>query len=727
MTRNRLIGTWMQPVAGLLTLAALLGLGGCGGGSGAPNNPYAPGPATVPALTVAPPSATLYSGTPSTLTISGGTPPYRAFSSNSAVLPVAQAVAANTVLLVPNPISADADVPVAVTIKDSGTQTVAAAVTVKAALLLGTLAVQPASTDCGTSICSGDTGKATVTARLPSGGPAADVLIRFDVIYGSYAISTSNPATPLASTLTVVTDSTGTATVGLQAQASASTQPAQIRATAVAGGQQLTGNFTIANRSVSTEVRVVPDTATIQSTYSDECSTGFRIDYFVYGGNPPYRVSASFPAAVSILNPTVFASGGFFEAFTTGVCVDPLTFTIVDASGKQTTASLANRPGSLTRPGPANAPDLQISPTTIDGVSCVGKTFQFTLVGGTPPYNVVSSVPGTVLTPAVVNSSGGTTKVSNVTNDSGLVTLTVVDSSLPKKLATATIDCAAGTSNTTPLLVTPGAISSLSCTGTTFQFTASGGTPPYAVASSTVGVNVSPASIPASGGSTSVSGLANGSGTTTFSFRDSSSPQQSVTTTVSCTPEPQPLMVTPDEILSRTSCSNQTFQLTVTGGTPPYTLFPSIVGPLFSPPTPAARQGTIAVSGGTSAITNLTDEVRETTITVVDSNNPQFSTSARITCNANGTPLTVTPGDYGSSQLPRACVGQTFTWDVAGGTPPYDARFSPTPAGGGVITRTLPGQFVVTGLTLTGTKQVDVIIADSAQPNNVQTRRIWCQ
>jgi hypothetical protein len=606
---------------------------------------------------------------------------------------------------------------------------VVASVTVKPAPLLGALSVLPASSDCAPSICSGDTGRATVAAQLPSGGPAAGKSIRFDVVYGGYALLTNNPASPLATTLTVITDATGTATARVQAQSSASTQPAQIRATAVEGGQQLTGNFTITNRVVSTEMRVVPDTATIQMPYASECSSGFRVDYFVYGGTPPYRVSSSVPGAATIVNPTVLASGGYFGAITTGVCADPVVFSIADASGKTTTATLVNKPGSSTRPEGPPAPDLTITPETVgftSSLSCAGKSFRFVLVGGTPPYNLVSSVPGTVISPAVVNASGGTAVVSNLADEAGQVVLTAVDSSTPKKSVSASILCSAEVANTPPLQVNPGSIDSLFCTGNTFQFVASGGTPPYAVIASTPGAVISPASIAASGGLTQVSGLSSGSGRTTLSFLDSSSPQRVATTTVDCTPMPSALEVSPAEILSTSSCRNQTFQLTVTGGTPPYTLYPSITGPLFSPPTPAARQGTIAASGGTSTITNLTDEVRETTITVVDSNNPRRSTSATIICKSEGTPLTVTPGDYGSQSLPRACTGQSFNWTLTGGLPPYNARLSPAPANG-TITQVSSSEFVVSGLTLTGTQAVNVTFTDSSQPINVQTRQIWCQ
>jgi hypothetical protein len=74
MTENRLFAGWLRSFTGLFAVAGVLGLSACGGGSGAPNNPF------TPPLTVFPGAAVTYSGVPTTLTISGGTGPYRAFS-----------------------------------------------------------------------------------------------------------------------------------------------------------------------------------------------------------------------------------------------------------------------------------------------------------------------------------------------------------------------------------------------------------------------------------------------------------------------------------------------------------------------------------------------------------------------------------------------------------------------------------------------------------------------
>ena len=53
MTENRLFADWLRSITALAAVAGTLGLSGCGGGSGAPNNPFL-GPLTVlPATAIA--------------------------------------------------------------------------------------------------------------------------------------------------------------------------------------------------------------------------------------------------------------------------------------------------------------------------------------------------------------------------------------------------------------------------------------------------------------------------------------------------------------------------------------------------------------------------------------------------------------------------------------------------------------------------------------------------
>src|ERR1700680_3522574 len=144
MAPNVINSNWLRPTLALCALAGLLALGGCGGGSGAPNNPFAPGPTTVGPLFVLPPTAVVYSHTAAALQVSGGAPPYQAFSSNSAVLPVAQTVLSGVIVLIPSEVAADTTV--VITVKDAIGQTATASVTVRPAPLFNTLTVVPRRT-----------------------------------------------------------------------------------------------------------------------------------------------------------------------------------------------------------------------------------------------------------------------------------------------------------------------------------------------------------------------------------------------------------------------------------------------------------------------------------------------------------------------------------------------------------------------------------------------------
>src|SRR5436190_3197856 len=230
MASTSLNHKWLRPILALFALAGLLVLSGCGGGSGAPNNPFAPGPTAVGPLFVLPPTAVVYSHTPATLQVSGGAPPYQAFSSNSAVLPVAQNVDTGVIVLVAGDVTADT--PVIITVQDAIGQTATSSLTVRPAPLFNTLTVVPSRTVCGTNaVCSGDTATATVTVTGIAGAGIPNRQVKFDVVQGAFAIQSNNPAQPLVSSLTVVSDANGNARVVLQATVNAPTQPAPIRST----------------------------------------------------------------------------------------------------------------------------------------------------------------------------------------------------------------------------------------------------------------------------------------------------------------------------------------------------------------------------------------------------------------------------------------------------------------------------------------------------------------
>jgi hypothetical protein len=441
MAPNRLNVRWLRSAFAALALTALAILGGCGGGSGAPNNPFAPPPTTPGPLVILPAVSTVYANTPATLTVLGGVPPYLVTSSDTSILPVTPSVTTGTVVLLPANVTADTDI--TVTALDSTGAQAKASVTVKPAPIFNTLTVTPNSSACGANaICSGQTATASVTVTGPGGVGIPNRQVKFDVVTGAFFIQSSDPATPLVSSLTVVSDQFGVAQVIIQAAASAFTQPALLRATELTTGNQQTAQFTIVQTINGAAVlSVVPATATITAAFTNQCSAGFRIDYYIYGGTPPYRVTSTFPDAVTLVNSTVTTSGGFFEAITNGSCVDPLTFSILDATGLQTTSELRNVPGTATPPGPTPPPALQILPGSISSASCGGTSFNFLIVGGTAPYNVSTTTPGLVVTPPVVGASGGSVLIGPFAAGPSTTSIIVLDSSSPQMSTTATVTC----------------------------------------------------------------------------------------------------------------------------------------------------------------------------------------------------------------------------------------------------------------------------------------------
>jgi hypothetical protein len=441
MAPNRMNAPWLRPVLALFAFAGLLALGGCGGGSGAPNNPFAPGPPVIGPLFVLPTAATVYSHTPATLTVSGGKTPYQAFSSNSAILPVAQQVNGATIVLLPGDVATDTVT--TITVQDAIGQTATSTITVRAAPIFGTLTITPDRTTCGTSaVCSGDTATATVQVTGPGGAGIPNRAVRFDVVAGAFAIQTTNPATPYVSTLTVVSDARGNASVILFAGVNAPTQPAMLRVTEVTTGNSVTGVFTIVQQTDGTAIlSVVPSTATVTGPLTTLCSSGFRIDYYIYGGTPPYQVASTQPGAVTLVNSTVLASGGFFEVITNGTCTNPLVFTIVDKTGRQVTAQLINALGTIAPPTPPVAPALVVTPSGATATACGGKTFPFVISGGTAPFSVTTVAPGVVTTSPVTTSPGSFFVSGFPSAPTGTYPVAIADSSTPQQSKVVTITC----------------------------------------------------------------------------------------------------------------------------------------------------------------------------------------------------------------------------------------------------------------------------------------------
>ncbi|MGE5738096.1 MAG: hypothetical protein ACM34F_04340 [Betaproteobacteria bacterium] len=397
---------WLRPLLTLVALAGVLSLAACGGGGGAPNNPYQGG---VGPLAITPSVATAYSGSPFVFTVTGGSQPYTILSSDQAVLPVVGTLNGNTLVITPN--SVGADTPVTLTVRDASGQTTTALITVKPSLLLPasiTITGNPNCAASGADLCSGQDGTATVQVIGPAGAPLAGRDVRFDVVQGAFSISSTAAGQPLVQSLTVTTDQNGNATVRLVVPVNAATQVATIRATDLTSGSSVVGQFTIAQFVNGNSVLSVIPTGTTTFTGPDteHCSNGASATFYIFGGTPPYTVATNFPTAVNITGQPVQRSGGGFTITTNGTCFTGLTFAITDAAGRTLlTPPTASNVFGTAEPPP---PTLTVTPNSATINCSTTNNLQFLVTGGTGTFNAA-------LTPSPVGSSVTAGATTNVT------------------------------------------------------------------------------------------------------------------------------------------------------------------------------------------------------------------------------------------------------------------------------------------------------------------------
>jgi hypothetical protein len=433
------ISAWLRPLLTLAALAGVLSLAACGGGSGAPNNPYQGG---VGPLAITPSVATAYSGNPFVFTVTGGSRPYTVLSSDQAVLPVVGTLDSNTLVVVPGNVGTDSSV--TLTVRDASGQATSAAVTVRPALLLPasiTITGNPNCAASGADLCSGQDGTATVQVTGPAGAPLAGRDVRFDVVQGTFSLSSTAPGQPLVQSLVVTTDQNGNATARIVVPTTAATQIATIRATDVTSGSSVVGQFTIAQFVNGNSVLSVIPTGTTTFTGPDSahCSNGASATFYVFGGTPPYTIATNFPQALIIGGSPVQRSGGGFTVMTNGTCFTNATFAITDAAGRTLlTPPTASNVFGTGEPPPAT---LAIAPTSLSGKCNPGSTFSFLATGGTgtfaaavnPEAGVVGDTPTasaddtgavTVSFPTLTSGGVGATGVFDVLVSSGSQTKT---------------------------------------------------------------------------------------------------------------------------------------------------------------------------------------------------------------------------------------------------------------------------------------------------------------
>ena len=408
------VTAWLRPLLTLAALAGVLSLAACGGGNGAPNNPYQPGAGP---LTITPGTATGYSGVPFVFSITGGTAPYSVISSDPVLLPVTGGVSGNSLVVVPSNVAATTSV--SFTVSDSAGHQATGSLNINPALLLPasiTITGNPNCAASGATLCSGQDGTATVKVTGPGGAGLAGRSVRFDVVQGDFTISPPGQAS--VQTLTVTSDQNGNATVRLLVSVSAATQIASIRATDVTSGSNVLGQFTIAQYvNGSSILSVLPSgTTTFTGPNTAQCNAGGKASFYIFGGTPPYTVAASFPQALAIAGTPVQRSGGAFTVTTTGLCVTNLTFIITDATGRVmlTPPTVDNVVGTAAAPPPNVVLTPNVFPAT-GTVACTANSqvTQIIATGGTGTFTAaVSPHPSAIGGPLNAGVSGAQITVS---------------------------------------------------------------------------------------------------------------------------------------------------------------------------------------------------------------------------------------------------------------------------------------------------------------------------
>ena len=307
---NKLIGR-----CATLLLAACVAvlLGSCG--SGAVSAPPSANPAAGTPLAVSPPAADLFPDLPTTFTVTGGTSPYTAFSSNSVVLPITATVTGSTFSVAPNAVVADTVIDI--TVRDAVNGSATAKATVKPSTLNNQITFTPLSPSgigCGAGLCSGSDAQVVVKAVL-NGVVLRSRAIRFDVYLGNFQLVTPGTGT-LVNSLTVSTDEQGEATVRILANASVPTQVATLQSTDVTSGLTRRFNFNIIQ--ATSGLSTLPSGAiTIKGAkggtgQDGSCPNNARVDFYVFGGLPPYTVASPLPNVLVPISTTVATSGGSF-------------------------------------------------------------------------------------------------------------------------------------------------------------------------------------------------------------------------------------------------------------------------------------------------------------------------------------------------------------------------------------------------------------------------------
>ncbi|MBC7622039.1 MAG: hypothetical protein H7232_01470 [Aeromicrobium sp.] len=412
-------GSWAKNTA-FVAMFSVMGalLASCGGGGAAstvPVVPVVPPPPPVIALAVLPSAADVFADLPTDISISGGTPPYTAGSSNIVLVPspavTGSAATGFKVTILAK--SANVDAPVTVTIRDSLGATANIALNVKATTLNNAVSVTPLSptgTGCGTGICSGGDARVVVTAVL-NGIKLTNRPIRFDVFQGDFRFVT--PGTnALVTSIVVNTDENGEAVVRMTVLVTAPTQVATLSSTDTVSGLVRRTNFNIVQQTNGAGILSILPSGTTTFTGGKpavgqpaQCPFGGVVDHYIYGGTPPYIVVSPLPQYLSVFPSIVTTNGGSYRVSQSGCGTSTLIVTdaLNRAIESPSVASVVGPAGDA--PPPTVPPTIAVTPTTLT-VGC-GQTGTAS-VSGSGTFTATVSTAGVPAGSFTVTPTAGT-------------------------------------------------------------------------------------------------------------------------------------------------------------------------------------------------------------------------------------------------------------------------------------------------------------------------------
>ena len=362
--------------------AAALVLTSCGGG-GATSSP------NVGALQLLPGAGSIYAGVPTTFNIVGGRAPYLVTSSEPTLIELGFTTSSNNFTIVArNPGVVDVgldpnEVPrrtVNIEVRDSNGVSLSNSYSVLQNFFTGYSAFDantcaaPATGDAPQA-CSG-TDSVVNLVPVSNGTLYGDRDFELRKVRGDFQWVNENPAvTPqLVDTIRARTDHEGKALIRLRVTNAAPTQIATYTITDIATGATTTHTFIIVQQAAFDLITLVPDTVTFTGALATDCGLG-SADVFVFGGTPPYTITA--PAGLAISPATVASSGGKFTVTAprgAAPCPADATVLVADTRGSIGSLTVVRDAGSGT------PPTLTASPSTIASLTC-GSAIPVTIVG----------------------------------------------------------------------------------------------------------------------------------------------------------------------------------------------------------------------------------------------------------------------------------------------------------------------------------------------------------